>query len=69
MVTKFSDFTDKVIPFFEQYQIEGVKALDFADFHKVANLMQQKAHLTEAGLAEIRLIKAGMNSEREQITC
>jgi len=32
IVTNFSDLTDKVIPFFNKYQIVGVKALDFKDF-------------------------------------
>ena len=30
-VSKFSDITDKIIPFFKKYPILGVKALDFAD--------------------------------------
>lgn len=67
MVTKFADFTEKIIPFFAKYPIAGVKSLDFADFCKVAELMQQKAHLTEEGLAEIRLIKAGMNLSRAKL--
>lgn len=67
MVTKFADFRDKIIPFFAKYPIAGVKSLDLADFCKVAELMQQKAHLTEEGLAEIRLIKAGMNLSRAKL--
>ena len=45
-VTKFHDITDKIIPFFEKYRIYGVKALDFADFCQVAELMKNKKHLT-----------------------
>lgn len=30
-ISKFKDLVDKVIPFFEEYPIIGVKALDFAD--------------------------------------
>jgi len=41
--------------------------LDFADFCKVAELMKNKAHLTQEGLEEIRQIKAGMNTRREFI--
>ena len=41
-VSKFSDITDKIIPFFKQYPILGVKALDFADWCKVAELMKEK---------------------------
>ena len=43
---------------------EGAKALEFSDFKRVANLMQNKAHLTEEGLAQIRSIKSGMNFSR-----
>ena len=64
-VSKFSDITDKIIPFFKKYPILGVKALDFADFCKVAELMKNKAHLTKDGLEQIRKIKAGMNRGRE----
>ena len=60
-VYKFSDITDKIIPFFKKYPIIGVKALDFADWCKVAELMKEKKHLTTAGLKQIKKIKAEMN--------
>ena len=64
-VTKFHDITDKIIPFFKKYRIRGVKALDFADFCQVAELMKDKKHLTAEGLDQIRKIKAGMNTGRK----
>jgi len=63
-VTKFSDITDKIIPFFDKYQIEGVKKLDFADFNRVVAIIKTRGNLTESGLEKIRLIKAGMNKGR-----
>lgn len=60
--TKFSDISEKIIPFFKEYLPEGIKTLDFQDFCKVAELLENKAHLTEEGLNQIRAIKAGMNS-------
>ena len=30
-VTKFNDIQNKIIPFFQKYPIQGVKALDFDD--------------------------------------
>lgn len=54
----------KIIPFFEQYPLLGTKAQDYADFKKVALLIEKKAHLTPEGLDEIREIKAGMNRAR-----
>ena len=41
-VTKFSDIVKKVIPFFKKHRTEGVKAQDFEDFCKVAELMKEK---------------------------
>ena len=61
VVTKFKDITDKVIPFFDKYPIQGLKTFDFLDFKRVAGLMQNKVHLTKEGLHEIRFIKSKMN--------
>jgi hypothetical protein len=63
-VEMFRDNNEKIIPFFYKYPIFGVKAQDFNDWCKVADLITQKKHLTKEGLNEIRKIKAGMNTER-----
>jgi hypothetical protein len=63
-VDKFSDICDKIIPFFTKYPLRGGKALDFANFCIVAELMKNKAHLTEKGLQKIIKIKANMNKAR-----
>lgn len=63
-VSKFSDITDKVLAFFEKYPILGDKAKDFSDFSTVADLMKNRVHLTEEGVAKIRKIKEGMNRGR-----
>lgn len=52
-VKKFSDLTEKIIPFFEKYPLQGIKKQNFEDFCKVASLVKSGAHLTESGLAEI----------------
>ena len=65
-VTNFADLTEKIIPFFSKYPIQGVKSKDFADWCKVAYLMQNgKAHLTAEGLEQIGKIKDGMNKGRK----
>jgi hypothetical protein len=64
VVQKYSDLTEKIIPFFKKYPIIGEKSKDFADFCKVADLMKIKTHLTLEGLDQIRLIKSGMNRGR-----
>lgn len=52
-VTRFSDIMDIIIPLFEKYPIEGVKAEDFEDFKKVAEIMKNRGHTTELGLEQI----------------
>lgn len=65
VVSNLSDVTGKIIPFFDKYPIGGAKALDFSDFKRVAELMENKAHLTEQGLSQIRSIKSKMNHLRD----
>lgn len=64
IVERFSDIHYKIIPFFDKYPFKGAKAKEFADFKKVAVLINSKEHLTEKGLETIKLIKAGMNRGR-----
>lgn len=63
-VSKYTDITEKIIPFFDLYPILGVKALDFEDFKKVAKLMSNSAHLNLEGLKQIKQIQIGMNRAR-----
>lgn len=63
-VHKFADLRDKIIPFINKYPLQGSKILNFVDFCKVAELMNNKAHLTKDGLEEIRKIRSGMNNGR-----
>ncbi|XWW92072.1 LAGLIDADG endonuclease (mitochondrion) [Cordyceps javanica] len=65
VVVKFQDIFDKIIPLFDKYPIRGVKALDYADFKKVINIMLNKEHLTEQGLYKIQSIKSNMNLSRK----
>lgn len=65
IVSNLPDIIGKIIPFFENYSIEGVKSLDFLDFKEVALLMQNKLHLTEQGLSKIQSIKSKMNLLRD----
>jgi len=64
-VSGLSDISEKLIPFFEKYPIQGIKALNFADFKLVVELMKKKAHLTPEGIDQILNIKSGMNTRRK----
>ena len=71
-VRNSSDIIDKIIPFFEEYNIQGVKAKDFNEFKEVSILMKSKLYLTKEGLLlplgeeqdKILLIKSRMNFNR-----
>jgi len=58
---KFSDITDKIIPFFDKHSIRGKKSLDFIDFKQAAGIIKCKDHLTLEGLQQILEIKSKMN--------
>src|SRR4051812_35186335 len=67
-VEKFLNLTNSIIPFLlaqPKYPILGVKSQDFEDFCRIADLMEQKKHLTKEELDKIRKIKSGMNKFRD----
>ncbi len=66
-VRNFSDIFEKIIPFFEEYKIQGVKSKDFEDFKEASILIKSKSHLTKEGLDKILLIKSRMNFKRSSI--
>lgn len=63
-VSKFSDNSQKIIPFFEKYPLQGVKYRDYLDFCEVANIMREKGDLTDEGIRRIKSLKSGMNTGR-----
>jgi hypothetical protein len=63
-ITNFTDIMNIIIPFFEQYPIEGIKKLDYVDFKTVGDLMLNKEHLTQSGLDKIIKIQSNMNRSR-----
>jgi hypothetical protein len=60
----FKDNYEKILPFFLKYPILGVKAQDFEDWKKVAEMIKSKEHLTNEGFEQIRQIKARMNKDK-----
>ena len=63
-IRNYSDIVNKIIPFFNEYPILGVKSLAFSDFKKVAELIKNKEHLTESGFSQIIKIVEKMNLGR-----
>nr|WLN31625.1 hypothetical protein [Cordyceps militaris] len=60
----FEGIYTKIIPFFKQYPILGVKSQDFNDWVRAAGLIKNKDHLTPKGLDLILTLKSGMNRNR-----
>jgi len=63
-VNKFRDIEDKIIPFFHNYPLQGIKNMDYLDFAKVAKIIEIKGHLTKDGIRKINSLKSGMNRGR-----
>ena len=64
-IVNFSDIIGIIIPFFETYEIQGQKKLDFLDFKRVADMVAKKQHLSGQGYKEILQIKQKMNLNRK----
>lgn len=56
---------DKVVKYFSTYPLIGIKGLDSLDFIKVYSMIKNKEHLTDTDIIKIKLIAAGMNSNRK----
>jgi hypothetical protein len=63
-IYNFKDVYNKMIPLFNKYKIIGIKSLDYLDFCKAAELINNKDHLTKEGLEKIRKIIFNMNRSR-----
>lgn len=63
-VSKRSDLTEMIIPFFIKYPVLGIKALDFKDLCSRSELIKSKAYCNKEGLDQILHIKANMNTGR-----
>jgi hypothetical protein len=51
----------KIIPFFREFNIRGVKSKDLDAWCKVAKITQAKGHLTKQGFDLVCQIKSNMN--------
>ena len=64
VIYKYKDICDKIIPFFKDYLLQGIKSLDFQDFCIIANYLSNKSKLTSKDLEIIKNIKSNMNKNR-----
>jgi hypothetical protein len=64
IINKYKDLNNKVIQFFDKYNIIGVKLQDYQDFKKIIELIKNGDHLTTEGLEKIRKLILNMNKNR-----
>jgi len=64
IVYKFNDHLEKIIPFFEKFNLVTIKQLDFLGYKKAASLLKKKSLINEEDLYNIQIIKSGMNKNR-----
>jgi hypothetical protein len=62
---KFKDICNKIIPFFKNYSLQGIKALDFKDFYNIIDILKNKPKLTQEDCKLIQNIKSNMNKKRK----
>ena len=67
-VTKISDILNKIIPFFDNYPLVGIKSKAFQKWKAVAEFMLKGEHLTEEGLKKIRIIKDDLNKVNSELS-
>lgn len=60
-VTKFSDISEKILPFFDEYQLKGFKLFNYIHFKEGVEIFRKKEHLTILGLESLKKIKEKMN--------
>ncbi|MEW5817931.1 MAG: LAGLIDADG family homing endonuclease [Spirochaetota bacterium] len=63
-VKRLDDITQKVIPFFKKYQLQGKKKRDFEFFCQGARIFQERKHLSLVGIKKLRTIQSKMNLRR-----
>ncbi len=63
-VRSISDLTGRIIPFFQSYPLQTAKQDDFNKFVKIIKLMEEKIHLSQAGMKKIARIIQSMNRKK-----
>ena len=59
-VTKISDLTERIVPFFAQFPLRGAKARDLVVFTIILELVQSGRHLDPTGIREIMALRNRM---------
>ena len=65
-VRSFKDLNEKIVPFFEDNNLQTAKQLDFQIFSKVIKLMDKKEHLNYEGIKKIISLAIQMNTKKRK---
>ena len=65
-VRSLDHLNEKIIPFFDKHPLKSKKRVDFIKFRKILLLMNNREHLSIAGISKIREIAATMNTGCER---
>jgi len=60
-VTSISELNTFIIPHLERYPLFGVKLNNYLIWHQIVILISNKLHLTEEGLAQLKLFRSTLN--------
>jgi len=60
-VRAIGDIVNKIIPFFNEHELQGGKKKDFVIFKTIASLMEERKHVTMEGFDEIKTIRKNMH--------
>ena len=60
-VTKPVDLNERVLPFFDRFQLRSTKQKDFLIFCEITRLVLAKRHLSAAGIEELLKLRSPMN--------
>ncbi len=63
-VARFAQLRDVIVPYFQANPLRTSKRIDFEKFAVVIRLMEERKHLTVAGMAEIASIAETMNHRK-----
>lgn len=64
-ISSYRELSNIIIPFFTKNSLYSSKLMNFLDLKRVVTMMNNKQHLSETGLEEIKLISKNMNTKRD----
>jgi len=64
-ISSNKELYNRIIPFFTKNNLNSSKLMNFLDLKRVVTMINNKQHLSEKGLEEIKLISKNMKTKRD----